>query len=247
MNFEGSLTGRKALVTGAGKRLGKAFALGLAEAGCEIVVHYHTSEDAAQDTVSKIQGFGRRALTLQGDLSEAESSQQLVSQSIDALGDLDILINSASIFQPVDAQSTTLEVWEQNLDVNLRAPVFLAQALAKHIEGREGDVVNLLDWRAFRPGADHFAYTIAKAGLAAATKSLAQAYAPSLRVNGLALGAILPPPGAEGGKQDSVIEPVPAKRWGTVEEAVDALLFLVAGPRYITGEITYLDGGRHLV
>ncbi len=129
--------------------------------------------------------------------------------------------------------------------MNLTAPFLLSQAFARHRGGRPGAIVNLLDWRALRPGADHFAYTISKAGLAALTQSLAQALAPSIRVNGLALGAILPPPGAA---NDDIPPSArsPLGRWGTLQETCDALLFLLAGPDFITGEILHLDGGRHL-
>jgi pteridine reductase len=106
--------------------------------------------------------------------------------------------------------------------------------------------VNILDWRALRPGSDHFAYTVSKAALAAMTLSLAQGLAPSIRVNGLALGAILPPPG-QAGKTDAPIDRVPVGRWGEVEEACQALVFLLAGPQYITGQVLHVDGGRHLL
>jgi pteridine reductase len=120
----------------------------------------------------------------------------------------------------------------------------LSQAFAK--QTKAGRIVNILDWRALRPGADHFPYTVTKSALAAMTKSLAIALAPGITVNGLALGAILPPadnPSAS----EKVIEAVPAKRWSEAQEVEDALIFLLAGPAYITGEIIHLDGGRHLV
>lgn len=241
------LQGRKALVTGAGVRLGRAFALGLAAAGCDVVVHYNSSAEPAEETAAKASETGTKAVTLQADLTDLDQTQGLMGQAWAALGGIDILINNASIFDPETVHQTTPAIWQRNLDVNLRAGVLLSQALFDHLKGEEGDAINLLDWRAARPGVDHFAYTIAKAGLAAATRSLARAYAPNLRVNGLALGAILPPPEADGERDDAIIKNVPADRWGRVDETVNALLFLVGGPRYITGEILHLDGGRHLV
>ena len=129
--------------------------------------------------------------------------------------------------------------------INLTAPFLLSREFVGRLEG-SGDIINILDWRALRPGPDHFAYTIAKAGLAAMTRSLALAAAPNVRVNALALGAILPPPEAED-YDDEIIAAVPAGRWGSAEETFDALQMLLTAPGYITGEIIHLDGGRHLV
>jgi pteridine reductase len=121
----------------------------------------------------------------------------------------------------------------------------LSQAFATAMsQGAEGRIVNILDWRALRPGADHLPYTISKAALAALTHALAAALAPWITVNGLALGAILPPPGA--GDLQAIIEPVPMKRWAETAELTQALIFLLDGPAYVTGEIIHLDGGRHL-
>lgn len=241
-----SLLGKRALVTGAGRRLGRVFALALAEAGVDVAVHYNRSEGPAEETSQLIHKAGRHAVNVQADLSDLEETEQLLARATEAAGPIQLLVNSAAIFEPVGAAETTPEVWQRHLDINLRAPVMLTLALGSTLGEEEGAVVNLLDWRALRPGPDHFAYTIAKAGLAAATQSLARAFAPNLRVNGLALGAILPPPGAEG-EEPEVIEGLPANRWGSTEEAAEALLFLLGGPSYVTGEVLHLDGGRHLV
>jgi len=240
-----SLRGRAALVTGAGKRLGQAFALGLADRGADVAIHYNGSHSGAEKTAELARTRGVRAVVHQADLSRLDEASSLVGRVTADLGNLDILVNSAAIFEPVSFLESTLESWHRHLAVNLTAPFLLTQAFARHRAGRRGDVVNILDWRALHPGPDHFPYTIAKAGLAAMTRSLAQALAPTIRVNGLALGAILPP--ADMGEAETeILRQVPSGRWGTVEEATDALLFLVSGPAYITGEILHLDGGRHL-
>jgi len=130
--------------------------------------------------------------------------------------------------------------------INLTTPFLLSQAFAAQLpETADGRIVNILDWRALRPGADHFPYTISKAALAAMTRSLAAALAPRITVNGIALGAVLPP--ADGGGGPEVIEKVPLGRWSKDEEVQQALVFLLSGPAYITGEIIHVDGGRHLV
>ena len=239
------LQGQSALVTGAGRRLGRAFAEALASCGANIAVHYGRTAKGAEETAQVALSHGVRAVTLQADLSQTDQVSNLIERAVEALGEVTLLINNASIFEPLGLMDTTLEAWQSHLMINLTAPFLLSQAFGRHREGRQGAIINMLDWRALRPGPDHFPYTISKSGLVAMTRSLAQALAPNIRVNGLALGAILPPPGMEG-LDEAVIEGVPLNRWGSVEETVDALLFLLAGPDFITGEILHLDGGRQL-
>jgi pteridine reductase len=239
------LHGQSALVTGAGRRLGRAFAEALASCGANVAVHYGSSAIGAEETVKVALSHGVRAVAIQADLSRVDQTSGLLEQAVEALGEVTLLINNASIFESLELMETTLEAWQNHLAINLTAPFLLSQSFGRHRTGRPGVIINLLDWRALRPGSDHFPYTISKSGLAAMTRSLAQALAPNIRVNGLALGAILPPPGMDS-FSESVIESVPLNRWGTVEEAVEALLFLIAGPDFITGEILHLDGGRQL-
>lgn len=246
MRNEYDVSGRGALVTGAGRRLGRALALALADAGANLAIHYGRSREPAEETARLAIEKGVRAVTLQADLAKADEARSLLSRAEDRLGAIDLLINSAAIFEPPGFLETDLATWERHLAINLRAPFLLSQAFAAARRGRPSAILNLLDWRALRPGADHFAYSISKAGLAAMTHSMAIALAPGIRVNGLALGAILPPPGAEE-KDPAIVRDVPAGRWGTVEEVTQAALFLLAGPDFITGEILLLDGGRHLV
>jgi pteridine reductase len=238
------LRGHAALVTGAGRRLGAAFARALADAGSDVCLHYGTTSTERLAT-ELAEAHGVRTVSLQADLADPEAAASLPVRAAEQLGDVNLLVNSASIFGASTWADTDAAEWQEHLAVNLTAPFLLSQAFARLRAGRPGAIVNLLDWRALRPGADHFAYTISKAALAALTHSLAQALAPSIRVNGLALGAILPPPDA----QTEDIPPAarsPLGRWGTVEETCEALLFLLAGPEFITGEILHLDGGRHL-
>jgi NAD(P)-dependent dehydrogenase (short-subunit alcohol dehydrogenase family) len=199
----------------------------------------------AGEVVEAARRAGRRAVALTADLEDGVVTLGLVDRAAEALGGpLDVLVNSAAIFEPGGPLDTDLKAWERHLAIDLTAPVFLAQAFARQARSASGAIVNVLDWRATRPGPDHFAYTVAKAGLAAATRALAQALAPAVRVNGLALGAILPPRGGGPGLPDAAR--VPTGRAGTLEEAVGALLYLVAEGTYITGEILHVDGGRHL-
>jgi NAD(P)-dependent dehydrogenase (short-subunit alcohol dehydrogenase family) len=245
VDYAMSLEGHVALVTGAGRRLGKAFAESLADRGAAVAVHYGSDLSGAQATVEAARGQGVKAQAFQADLSDPLAASELIRQATVAFGFVDILVNSAAIFEAVDAASCSLESWQTHVSINLTAPFVLSQAFARMRKGERGSIVNILDWRALRPGSDHFPYTISKAGLAAMTLSLAQGLAPAIRVNGLALGAILPPPG-EAEKREGPIKHVPLGRWGEVEEACRALIFLVAGPEYVTGQILHVDGGRHL-
>jgi pteridine reductase len=231
------------LITGAALRLGRVFALACARAGADVVIHHGHSDSDAETLRAEIAGFGRRAFIFQADLRDSSAAQGLIPQ-INESTPLHFLVNSAAIFEPLTFDLTSIRDWEKHLAINLTAPFILSQSFARQAE--EGArIVNIVDWRALRPGADHFPYTVSKSALAAMTKSLAVALAPKIIVNGLALGAILPP--TDGNKNPEIIKNVPMKRWARIDEVEQALLFLLTSPTYITGEIIHLDGGRHLV
>lgn len=238
-----ALHGKTILITGAARRLGRAFALACARAGAEIVIHHSHSDSDASILRDEITRLGRRAWIVQADLSD--SSQvggliPLVNKSTPLHG----LVNCAAIFEPLILDTTSPDAWQRHLAINLTAPFLLSQAFARQA-GEGARIINILDWRALRPGADHFPYTVSKSALAAMTKSLAIALAPRITVNGLALGAILPP--ADGDINPDIIKNVPLKRWAQAGEAEQVLIFLLTCPAYITGEIIHVDGGRHLV
>jgi len=238
-----SLNGKTILITGAARRVGKIFALACARAGADVVIHHGHSDAQAEEVRNEIIGLGRHALVFKADLSDASQAESLIPL-INKSTPLQGLVNSAAIFGPLSFENTSMEDWQKHLSINLTAPFLLGQAFAK--QASEGArIVNILDWRALRPGSDHFPYTISKAALAAMTKSLAVALSPKINVNGLALGAILPP--SDGKAKADIIKKVPAGRWAQQNEIEQALLFLLTCPTYITGEVIHLDGGRHLV
>jgi len=240
-----SLQGKTVLITGAGIRLGRAMALAVASQGGDLVIHYNTSREPAESLVREINAMGRTAHLLQADLRNSRRTAQLIHRAR-TFGPLYALVNNASIFEPLSMLETTLEDWECHLAINLTAPFLLSQAFANTIHPTEnGRIVKLLDWRAMRPGSDHFPYTISKASLAALTRSMAIALAPRITVNALALGAILPP--SDGQANDHILDFVPMKRWANLEDVTKSLLFLLDGSNYITGEIIHIDGGRHLI
>ena len=237
------LNGKTILVTGGAKRVGKIFALACARAGADVVVHHGHSAEEADATREEITRLGRKAWVIEADLgdpAQAGNLIPLINESTPLYG----LVNSAAIFESLSVETTSLEDWQKHLQINLTTPFLLSQAFAKQApDGAR--IVNILDWRALRPGADHFPYTISKAALAAMTKSLAVALAPKVVVNGLALGAILPP--SDRKANPDIIRNVPASRWAEEQEVEQALIFALTGPAYITGEIIHVDGGRHLV
>ncbi len=238
-----SLSGKTILITGAARRVGKIFALGCARAGANVVIHHAHSDDEAEAVRAEIFGFGAKAWVFKADLSDSSQAEgliPLVNESTPLHG----LVNSAAVFEPLSLETTTHDDWQRHLQLNLTAPFLLSQAFAKQAP-EDARIVNVLDWRALRPGADHFPYTVSKAALASMTKSLAVALSPNITVNGLALGAILPPSDAQ--ENSDMIKNIPLKRWAENNEVEEALLFLLTCPRYITGEIIHLDGGRHLI
>ncbi len=239
------LKDKTVLITGAARRIGRALALAVARAGGDVVIHHGHSPREAAALKSEIEAQGRRAAILQADLSDPAQIEALIPQA-SRIAPLFGLINNAAIFEDLDLAATDLPAWERHLRVNLTAPFLLSKAFTAAMpEESEGRILNLLDWRALRPAADHLPYTISKAGLAALTRSLAIALAPRIAVNGIALGAVLPP--SDGGADADIVRAVPAGRWARLEEVEEAAIFLLGGPAYITGEIIHVDGGRHLV
>jgi pteridine reductase len=241
--LEQSLKDKTILITGAARRLGRMFARTCARAGADVVIHHAHSEADAESLRAEIVALGQRAWVVQADLSDSSQTGKLIPL-INRSTPLHILINSAAIFESLTFDSTTVDDWNKHLALNLTAPFLLSQAFARQAD-EEARIVNILDWRALRPTADHFPYTVSKSALAALTKSLAVALAPKIIVNGLALGAILPP--ADGNVSPDITKNIPMKRWANENEVEQALLFLLTSPAYITGEIIHVDGGRHLV
>ncbi len=236
------LSGQTVLITGAARRVGRALALAAARAGADILLHYGASEQEAQSTADEIRAIGRQVWIFQQDLSKPDA-ETLIGHAWQ-VRHFTALVNNAAVFDDETWHTTSRESWQRHLQINLTAPFFLSQAFARYLEGSAGTILNILDWRALRPGADHLPYTVSKAALAALTRSLAEALAPQIRVNGLALGAILPP--SDGGASDSILAKVPAGRWATLDEVGRALVYLLRASD-MTGSIIHLDGGRHLI
>jgi len=238
--------GSVALVTGAARRLGRAIALRLAEGGLRVAVHYRGSAREAAAVVRRIRRAGGTARAFPADLSRAGAPARLVRSVERALGPVEVLVNSASVFGPTPVLGGRPGDMDPILALNLRAPWLLARAAAPGMVRRgRGRIVNLGDAAADRPLRDHGPYAASKAALHALTVSLSRDLAPAVQVNCVAPGAILLPKGAPASRRRRLERAIPAGRLGTPEEIAEAVAFFVFGPSFVTGEVLRVDGGRH--
>lgn len=245
-NTSGSLAGRWALVTGAGRRIGAVIAAGLHEAGANVVVHYFKSGEAAEALVAKLNSArSDSALAVQADLTDSAALPLLLADVTATTGRLDVLVNNASSFYPTPLGSITEEQWDDLLGSNLKAPLFLCQAALPHLKESQGVIINIVDVHSQRPLKNHPLYGAAKAGLAMLTRSLARDLGPEIRVNGVSPGAILwPETGMSEQIQKNIIAKTALKRAGRPEDIAAAVLYLVRDAPYVTGQILAVDGGR---
>lgn len=233
-----------ALITGAARRVGRAIALALARAGCDVALHFHTSRRDAEITAADIRALGARAALLPFDLREVARCGDLVTATVDTLGRLDYLVNNASLFLRQPLGEMNPRTWNDLLAVNVVAPAMLAQAAAEPIRAAGGGaIVNLLDVAARTPLPNYPAYSATKAALANVTRSLALALAPEIRVNGVAPGVVAPPVNRDERSMAAVLDRTLLRRAGTPEEAAAVVRFLLLEATYITGAILPVDGG----
>jgi NAD(P)-dependent dehydrogenase (short-subunit alcohol dehydrogenase family) len=239
--------GRTVLVTGAGRRLGRAIALDLAAAGWQVAVHYRGSADAARQTVAECARHAP-AEAFQADLADEAQARGLVAAVVQRFGGLDAVVNNASRFEHDDARSFTAASLATHIATNTAAPVLLAQALAQHLDerGTSGAVVNLLDQKLWNPNPDFFSYTLSKAALEAATTLLAQALAPRVRVVGVAPGLTLTSHMLPQEKFEELHKLSPLGRSSTPEDVAHAVRFALENAS-ITGTTLLVDGGQHLM
>jgi pteridine reductase len=243
---QATLQGRWALVTGAAKRIGAAVASTLHEAGANVVIHYHHSASDAEGLASELNQLRpQSAFTVSADVREVAELERMAKEVLGRTGRLDVLVNNASNFYPTPLGSVTEQNWYDLMGSNLKAPLFLAQALLPALKAAEGVIINIVDVHAQRPLRDHVVYGAAKAGLAMLTRSLAKDLGPQIRVNGVSPGAILwPDEGMSDALRAAIIRQTALKRSGEPQDIAAAVLFLVRDAPYVTGQIIAVDGGR---
>ncbi|MGA9658600.1 MAG: SDR family oxidoreductase [Asticcacaulis sp.] len=237
---------KTALVTGAAKRIGRAIALVLAQAGYDIGVHYGQSRDEALALVRDLEALGVRAHALQADLSDVANVSQLIDTAREALGPLDVLINNASVFADDRARSLTVASWQMHMDTNLLAPVLLSQAFAGQTDIRDGaSIINMIDQRVLKPSPPFFSYGLSKAGLWHATRTLAQALAPHIRVNAIGPGPTLKSIHQSEADFAREARSTLLQKPTSPEEVAAAVIYLLNAPS-VTGQMICVDSGQHL-
>jgi NAD(P)-dependent dehydrogenase (short-subunit alcohol dehydrogenase family) len=237
---------KAALVTGAGQRIGRALALELGALGCAVAVHYHRSDRQAQAVVEELTARGGRAAAVAADLTDEAQTSTLIRRAADEVGTLGVLVNNASLFERDEALTASRASWDAHLETNLRAPFVLCQEFARQLpDGRPGVIVNLIDQRVWNLTPHFTSYTVSKAGLWTLTQTLALAFAPRIRVNGIGPGPVLPSPRQSAEQFDRQVASVPLKRAPGLDELAGALRFILMTPS-LTGQMVALDGGQHL-
>ncbi len=241
---------KTAVVTGAGKRLGKAIVEDLAVHGWRVVIHYNSSGDAAAELARDINKRHKKndpvAFCVGGDLRREDETQQLLGKAADVAGPVTCLINNASTFEPDEVHNVTRASWDLHLEVNLRAPMVLSQNFAAQLPAKsQGNVINIIDQRVWRLTPKFLSYTVSKAALWTLTQTLAQALAPTIRVNAIGPGPTLQNirQSADDFKRQASF--VPLERATEPSEICDAVRFILGAPA-MTGQMIALDGGQHL-
>lgn len=244
-----SLQNKVALITGGSRRIGATTARLLHSMGMRLVIHYRNSADDAELLRAELcEEREGSVMLVRGDLTEIAKVKNLVKQCTNEFGQLDVLINNASVFYPTPVSSATEDHWQDTMDTNLKAPFFLAQAAAPWLKKTSGCIINITDIYAERPLSDHPIYNASKAGLVSLTRSLARDLAPEIRVNAIAPGAIMwPESGVDEISQQRMISRTPLRSIGTADDIARAAAYLIHDAGFSTGQILNIDGGRTVV
>jgi pteridine reductase len=240
-----SLVGRVALVTGAGRRVGRAIALALGARGMRVVVHYNGSRDGADETARKIREAGGEASVEQADLAAAGAADALVDRVLSANGSLGALVNSAAVMMRTPVGEVRVADWDAMFALNVRAPFFLSQRAAPALAASRGSIVNIADLAAFESWPAYVPHGMTKAAIVQMTHALARALAPGVRVNAVAPGVVLLPEGWSAEDAEHLRASTPLARLGAPEDVAQAVVYLLEA-EYVTGEVIRVDGGRHI-
>ncbi len=236
------------LVTGGARRIGKAIALGLHADGANVAIHYNSSEQSAAELADELNAARPgSAITLQADLGSLDSLKQMTSKLLQHCGRLDGLVNNASSFYATPLAEVTEADWDNLMGSNLKGPLFLSQQVQKALTDTQGCIVNIIDIHARRPLREHVVYGCAKAGLAMLTRALAKDLAPTIRVNGVAPGAMLwPEPEPDEAVKQHILGEIPMGRQGEPADIAGCVVYLARHAPYVTGQIIAVDGGRSI-
>jgi pteridine reductase len=210
-----------------------------------VAVHYHGAAEGARETVRHIENRGGRAHLLRADLTDAAAAERMIVETVNALGQLDVLVNSAAVMERTPLGSVSAAVWDAMFALNLRAPFFLAQAAAKHLKEAHGAIVNIADLAAFETWPAYIPHGISKAGIVYMTRALARSLAPDVRVNAIAPGTVLLPDDWTADDAERLRRTTPLQRLGSPDDVVGAMLYLLRAD-YVTGDTIIVDGGRHV-
>ncbi len=245
--MSGQFSGKRALITGGARRLGREIGLALARRGTDIAVHYNTSEAPANALCRELETEGIRAFPVGGNLSQEAAVDSLFETAWETLGRIDFLINNASIFPPGRLDQLRFPELLSNIQVNAWAPFLLTRALERRLRkaGAQGSVVNLLDTRLVGADLAHSAYHLSKSMLAELTTMMALEFAPLLQINGVAPGAVLPPEELDETYLESLTASLPLKRRGYPSDIAEAVVYLLSSS-FVTGQVLFVDGGRHI-
>jgi pteridine reductase len=237
---------RVALVTGAGRRLGRAMAAALAARGMTVAIHHHASSQGAYNLKQEILDSGGRAACFDADLTNAAAARSLPERVVQELGRLDVLVNSAAVMHRASFEQTTPEQWDGILSLNLRAVFFCTQGAAPALRASRGKVINLADLAGLEPWSGFAAHSVSKAGVVMLTKVLALSLAPDVTVNAIAPGAVLVPDEYDAEERERLARATPLRRLGDPADVISALLYLLEGGDFVTGEVLVVDGGRRI-
>jgi pteridine reductase len=240
-----NLDGKVALVTGGAHRVGRALALALAREGADVAIHYHQSGKAALETTGDVEKLGRRAAAFAADLADADAARALPARVVDELGRLDVLVNSASLFETAPFQDVSVDDWDRVMAVNLRAPFLLAQAAAPYLTESGGVIINVADLAGLQAWPAFAHQGVSKAGLIHLTRVSARALGPRIRVNCVVPGTVLPPDDYTDAEVAASVERTVLGRVGSPRDVEEAVLFLIRSD-YATGSVVVVDGGRML-
>ncbi len=242
-----NLINKTVLITGAAKRIGAAIAKHLHYAGMNIVIHHNISEKEADKLAGKLNDIRPdSAMTVQANFEHEDSYAALIEASVNFKNGLNVLVNNASVFYPTPIESLNDNQFDEMISTNLKAPLFLSQLAAPALAMNKGCIINIADIHANRPLADHSIYSISKSGLIMLTQSLAKDLAPAIRVNAISPGAITWPEDMDDKTKKDILEHTAMKKTGNMEDISKAVLFLINGADYITGQVINVDGGKTL-